>query len=496
MASPIIHFSDISVPISDKNKKIQADNANYSKYFGFNRLGIHHVVLKPGFRSSVPHAESHEEEFVYVISGEVHVWINGYIYKIGAGWAAGFPAGSGIIRTFINNSAEAVQLLVVGERSKSENRFIYPVDQEIVVANDKLWREGPEQEMGPHNGLPGEVRQTEIKTDYPPCLIYAPNLIKKEDWHYPGDNETFDDGVRLTDALGLKVLGIWCARMPEGRRSCYPHAHTHQEEFCFILSGTPQVWLDGNTHSLKVGDAVGFVPNTGISHCLINDDKIPAYYIGIGEAVKFQDEKLIYPMNPFRESEGLRSGWLWSNPPFKKMGPHTGRALLPPPRHLQFRLGTEKDAIEVFKIYKASPKYFQSVDGCEPTYEMALREIVSKPTKQSQLYFKEFLILEFNGESIGVMDLHCHHPEQDITYIGLLLIAEKFFGQGLGGECYRLAEDYIKRVYKSNSIRLGVSHENDVSGYWMAMGYKPNGRTYTWQGENKTTNVTEFEKSL
>lgn len=56
-----------------------------------NRLGIHHERLPPGRRTSYPHAESDEEEFIYVLEGYPEVWINGYLWKLEPGTAWVFP---------------------------------------------------------------------------------------------------------------------------------------------------------------------------------------------------------------------------------------------------------------------------------------------------------------------------------------------------------------------------------------------------------------------
>ena len=56
-----------------------------------NRLGIHHERLPPGRRTSYPHAESDEEEFIYVLDGYPEVWINGYLWKLEPGDSVGFP---------------------------------------------------------------------------------------------------------------------------------------------------------------------------------------------------------------------------------------------------------------------------------------------------------------------------------------------------------------------------------------------------------------------
>lgn len=42
---------------------------------GLQRIGVNLQRLPPGTRSSWPHGESDEEEFVYVIDGEVQAWI-------------------------------------------------------------------------------------------------------------------------------------------------------------------------------------------------------------------------------------------------------------------------------------------------------------------------------------------------------------------------------------------------------------------------------------
>ena len=71
----------------------------------FKRLAIHHLVLPPHCRTSFPHGESLEEEFVFVLAGNPHLWINGYLCRLEEGHAVGFPSGTGIAHTFINNSA-------------------------------------------------------------------------------------------------------------------------------------------------------------------------------------------------------------------------------------------------------------------------------------------------------------------------------------------------------------------------------------------------------
>ena len=241
----ISHYSAIQKPFAhDKvvENFIKITDANFSKSFDLKRIGVHHVVLPNGYRTSYPRAESHEEEFVYVLSGNPQAWINGDLYSLKPGCAVGFPAGTGVCHSFLNNSNADVCLLVLGERTKKENKFIYPLNLDLKesFATD-WWNEWPVQSIGPHNGIPGSSSTSKPFSEAK-CIVDAPSIERKSTFIYQGDEhkETFGDGVRLTDLLGLKDLGIWHERLIPGKRSSWPHAHKLEEEFAFILSESNQ----------------------------------------------------------------------------------------------------------------------------------------------------------------------------------------------------------------------------------------------------------------
>lgn len=132
--------------------------AAFGEHFGLTRLGIHHERLPPGRRTSYPHAESAEQEFVFVIEGAPDVWLDGELHRLGPGDAVGFPAGTGICHTFINNSDGEVRLMVVGERPKDENRIVYPMNPERRPLREDWWEDAPRRALGPHDGLPDKLR--------------------------------------------------------------------------------------------------------------------------------------------------------------------------------------------------------------------------------------------------------------------------------------------------------------------------------------------------
>lgn len=151
----------------------------------------------------------------------------------------------------------------------------------------------------------------------------------------------------------------------------------------------------------------------------------------------------------------------------------------------------------VLSVFESSPGYFMSVEGCSPSMTTVQEAILGKPKNPVPQYQKEFLLIkDEHGDAIGTLELHINHPESEIAYIGLLLIREDLAGKGLGRACYQAAENYIRETYGSRLVRLGVSDDNDVSGFWSKLGFRSNGRSYSWEGERKASNVVEYEKLI
>ena len=127
---------------------------------GLQRIGIHLERVPPGRRTSYPHAEEDEEEFVYVVEGEIDAWIDGVLHRVQAGDFIAFPAGTGIAHTMINNGDRDALLLVGGEKSKPHNRIMYPLNPERqnTMKPGRWWDNAPRRELGAHDGKPDALR--------------------------------------------------------------------------------------------------------------------------------------------------------------------------------------------------------------------------------------------------------------------------------------------------------------------------------------------------
>jgi uncharacterized cupin superfamily protein len=155
--SYIRHWSELEEPDNDHypgDTELMAIGAPLARTFGLKRLGIHHNRLLPGRRTSYPHAESAEEEFVFVLQGTPDVWIDGNLHRLAVGDSVGFPAGTGICHTFLNNTDDEVHLLIVGEVTKPENRLRYPKNEAYEASRSDAWVDWPSRPLGPHDGKP------------------------------------------------------------------------------------------------------------------------------------------------------------------------------------------------------------------------------------------------------------------------------------------------------------------------------------------------------
>lgn len=144
-------------PDSTEDQGIDAPFGNIAR---FSRIGIHLEVLKPGRRTSYPHAERDEDEFVYVVSGEIDAWNDGRVVPVGEGGFIGWPGGTGITHVIINNGAADAVLLVGGEASRMKNKFWYPYHpSRNKAAGKNYWDDHPVPKLGPHDGLPDALRE-------------------------------------------------------------------------------------------------------------------------------------------------------------------------------------------------------------------------------------------------------------------------------------------------------------------------------------------------
>lgn len=308
----IYFFADSSFiqnKIVNEELKVGSLDSDFSKYFDFKKIAAHYLVVSPGYRTSEPHAESLEEEFVFVIAGEIDLWLNGKIKTMSRGDCIGFPAGTGVGHCFINNSEVDCELFVAGNKTIISNRYHFHLDPSLATeCGDKWWDDIPKQDLYGHNGLPGKFDQSLI--DIKVNTLNGFDKIPSDSFSYPNDTETFSYGVCLSRPFGMKKIAIWLEKLVPGKRSSWPHAHSVEEEFVFILQGTPDIYLDGTDYKTQPNMGIDFKAGSGVSHTIQNKIDNDIYYLCVGEC-EAPNDKIYYPEHPLRNIEMREKGLLW-----------------------------------------------------------------------------------------------------------------------------------------------------------------------------------------
>jgi uncharacterized cupin superfamily protein len=107
---------------------------------GLRDFGVNLMALPPGSWSSQRHWHSEEDEFVYVLKGEVTLKEDGNVTVLRAGDCATFPKAAGNGHHLVNASSEVAVLLEVGTRSPTDVTTYSDIDMMISSTDDRFVR--------------------------------------------------------------------------------------------------------------------------------------------------------------------------------------------------------------------------------------------------------------------------------------------------------------------------------------------------------------------
>lgn len=108
-------------------KHVLGDHAGLTQY------GVNFVILPPGEASALRHWHQLEDEFVYIVSGEVVLITDDGEEEMSAGMCVGFPAGVQNGHHLVNRSGAEARYLEIGTRADGEEAFYPDVDLHVVT---------------------------------------------------------------------------------------------------------------------------------------------------------------------------------------------------------------------------------------------------------------------------------------------------------------------------------------------------------------------------
>jgi ribosomal protein S18 acetylase RimI-like enzyme len=130
-----------------------------------------------------------------------------------------------------------------------------------------------------------------------------------------------------------------------------------------------------------------------------------------------------------------------------------------------------EDKENLQKLLEKCSDYYQLYEG-KPVSSTAAQEVFhSGPPGRSLEHKFVFGMVAQNGEILGLLEGMAHYPDQNVWWIGLLLIAPELRGQGFGRRFVMGFEGYVHKQ-GGTAIMLGVVEENIAAlRFWEQMGF-------------------------
>ena len=125
-----------SYPEPYRAENQQRWNRRLGNHANLTNFGVNLTRIVPGGQSSSRHAHTRQDEFIYVLQGDVELETNAGVEHLSPGMCAGFAAGTGNAHRFVNRSTTDVLLLVVGDRTAGDEVSYPDVDMHLHMAPD------------------------------------------------------------------------------------------------------------------------------------------------------------------------------------------------------------------------------------------------------------------------------------------------------------------------------------------------------------------------
>jgi uncharacterized cupin superfamily protein len=99
-----------------RSRVVPRDRRRLGDELGLTKIGVNLTTLAPGKESSMRHWHTHEDEFIYIVAGEVMLRTDAGEQALSAGMCAGFAAGDANGHQLINRSGAPAVYIEISNR--------------------------------------------------------------------------------------------------------------------------------------------------------------------------------------------------------------------------------------------------------------------------------------------------------------------------------------------------------------------------------------------
>ena len=149
---------------------------------------------------------------------------------------------------------------------------------------------------------------------------------------------------------------------------------------------------------------------------------------------------------------------------------------------------------EALNVYLENNYYFSKISDNPPSISNVEEdiEVIPNGVQKNQ---KNYRLISFNDEILGVVDFLTDYPEKDIILIGFFITKNDKQKQGLGTRIFRYLENLFKDK-KFLKIRIGVLVDNEIGlSFWKKQNFKEIERKFL-KFEKSEKEVIVMEKEI
>jgi uncharacterized cupin superfamily protein len=117
---------------------VRREKRQLGDVFGLANFGVNLTRLAPQAVSALRHAHTRQDEFVYILQGHPTLHTDAGKTQLAPGMCAGFKAGTGNGHRLVNETAQDVLYIEVGDRTAGDEAS-YPDDDLKALMNDGKW---------------------------------------------------------------------------------------------------------------------------------------------------------------------------------------------------------------------------------------------------------------------------------------------------------------------------------------------------------------------
>jgi len=132
-STPSSYPPEFAVKMTGRVKRALGD------VFALGNFGVNLTRLAPGAMSSLRHAHSRQDEFIYILEGQAILRTDAGETLLTPGMCAGFKAGTGDAHQLVNRGTVDVVYLEVGDRSAGDTGSYPDDDIQAVLGPNGKW---------------------------------------------------------------------------------------------------------------------------------------------------------------------------------------------------------------------------------------------------------------------------------------------------------------------------------------------------------------------